>query len=117
VKQEVIAGQFLVPSHPGVLKNVNINGNVLQRYFSHKTSQGCQQLWPACFGEKHVFHNVIYFQFFCQFFEWKIKRINNADLFFTASFDHIYQGCHQFWPWLYKVGDPWWRKILHILSL
>jgi len=56
-----------------------------------------------------ISYNVIYphFQFFyfnegldfCDFFfffEWKIKRINNADLFFTASFDHIYQGCHQF---------------------
>jgi len=21
-------------------------------------------------------------------------------VFFTASFDHIYQGFHQFWPWL-----------------
>ncbi len=27
----------------------------------------------------------------------KIKRINNAGLFFRAFFDHIYQ----FWPWLY----------------
>ena len=32
MKQEVIAGQFHVPSHPGVLKKVNINGNILQRY-------------------------------------------------------------------------------------
>jgi len=28
VKQEVMAGQFHVPSHPGVLKKVNINGNI-----------------------------------------------------------------------------------------
>ncbi len=30
------------PSHPGVLKNVNMNGNILQRYFTHKNFQGCQ---------------------------------------------------------------------------
>jgi len=36
LKQEVIAGQFHVPNHPDVLKKFNINGNVLQRYFSHK---------------------------------------------------------------------------------
>jgi len=29
VKQEVMAGQFHVPSHPGVLKKVYINGNIL----------------------------------------------------------------------------------------
>jgi len=36
VKQKVIAGQFHVPSHPGVLKKINIKGNLLQRYFSLK---------------------------------------------------------------------------------
>ncbi len=36
VEQEVMAGQFHAPSHPGVLKNVNMNGNILQRYFTHK---------------------------------------------------------------------------------
>ncbi len=29
-----MAGQFHAPSHPGVLKNVNMNGNILQRYFT-----------------------------------------------------------------------------------
>ena len=38
--QEVIAKQFHVPSHPGVLKKVNINGNILQRYFTRKNSRG-----------------------------------------------------------------------------
>ncbi len=32
-----MAGQFHAPSHPGVLKNVNMNGNILQRYFIHKS--------------------------------------------------------------------------------
>jgi len=36
MKQEVKAGQFHVPSHPGVLKKVNINGNIIHRYFIHK---------------------------------------------------------------------------------
>jgi len=36
VKQEVMTGQLHVPSHPGVLKKVNINGNILQRYFTRK---------------------------------------------------------------------------------
>jgi len=35
MKQEVIAGQFHVSSHPGVLKKGHINGNILQRYFNH----------------------------------------------------------------------------------
>ncbi len=43
VEQEVMAGQFHAPSHPGVLKkNVNMNGNILQRYFTHKNFEGCQ---------------------------------------------------------------------------
>ncbi len=36
VEQKVMAGQFHAPSHPGVLRNVNMNGNILQRYFTHK---------------------------------------------------------------------------------
>ncbi len=36
VKQEVLAGQWHGPSDPGVLKNVIMNGNILQRYFTHK---------------------------------------------------------------------------------
>ncbi len=35
VEQEVMAERFHAPSHPGVLKNVNMNGNKLQRYFTH----------------------------------------------------------------------------------
>ncbi len=33
VKQEVMAGQFHVPSHPGMIKYANMNGNILLRYF------------------------------------------------------------------------------------
>ncbi len=38
VEQEVMAGQFHAPSHPGVLfkKKKNMNRNILQRYFTHK---------------------------------------------------------------------------------
>ncbi len=36
VEQEVMAGQFHASSHPGVLQNVNMNGNILQRYFTHR---------------------------------------------------------------------------------
>jgi len=36
VKQEAMSGQFHVPSHLDVLKKVNINGNILQRYFTRK---------------------------------------------------------------------------------
>ncbi len=39
VEQEVMAGQFHASSRPGVLKNVNMNVNILQRYFTHKSSQ------------------------------------------------------------------------------
>jgi len=60
VKQEVKAREFHVFffSHPGVLKKVNINRNILQRYFTCKKIWGCQQLWSMCFGEKHLFQNV-----------------------------------------------------------
>ncbi len=36
VKQEAMAGQFHVHNHPGVLKIVNINEYILQKYFTHK---------------------------------------------------------------------------------
>ncbi len=35
VKQEAIAASFHVHNLPGVLKMLNMNGNSLQRYFSH----------------------------------------------------------------------------------
>ncbi len=33
VEQEVMAGQCHAPCHPGVLKNANMKGNILQIYF------------------------------------------------------------------------------------
>ncbi len=36
VKQEAMAGKLHVHNHPGVLKIMNMNGNKLQRYFTHK---------------------------------------------------------------------------------
>ncbi len=36
VEQEVMAGQYHASSHPGVLRNLNMNGDILQRYFAHK---------------------------------------------------------------------------------
>jgi len=51
VKQEVIAGQFHVPSHPDVLKK-NMNGNVLQTYFSHKKNLGVPIIMASVFWRK-----------------------------------------------------------------
>ncbi len=53
---------------------------------------GCQWLWPTWTRESiyftmrppHTHFQLFYFSDrleFCEFFEWKIKRINNADLF------------------------------------
>ncbi len=36
VKQEAMAGLFYVHNHPGLLKIVNMSGNILHRYFTHK---------------------------------------------------------------------------------
>ncbi len=91
VEQKVMAGQFHAPSHPGVLKNVNMNGNILQRYFTHKNSRGGNNCGQHSL-EKNIYFimrfspqfQLFYFNDrleFCEFIEWKIKRINNADLF------------------------------------
>ncbi len=42
VKQEAMAGKCYVHNHPGVLIIVNMNGNILQRYFTHRNFYGCQ---------------------------------------------------------------------------
>jgi len=36
VVSQVMAGRLYVTSPPGVLKKININGNILQRYFTCK---------------------------------------------------------------------------------
>ncbi len=35
LSDQVMAGQGHAPSHPGVLQNANMNGNILQRYLIH----------------------------------------------------------------------------------
>ncbi len=40
VEQEVMAGQFHVHNHPGVLKKKNMKRNIFQRYFIHKNFLG-----------------------------------------------------------------------------
>ncbi len=42
VKQEAMAGYFRVHNHPVVLNILNINGNILQRYFTHTNFLECQ---------------------------------------------------------------------------
>jgi len=67
VKQEVIAGQCHVPSHPGLLKKVNINGNIFQRYFWKKRkSRGTNNCGQCVLEKKHLLLNVIFphFQLF-----------------------------------------------------
>ncbi len=91
VEQEVMAGQFHAPSHPGVLKNLNMNGNILQRYFTHNNSRGANNCGQHSLEKNSYFIMIFspHFQLFyfndrlefCKFFEGKIKRINNADLF------------------------------------
>ncbi len=54
-----MAGQFHAPSHPGVLKNVNMNGNILQIFYSQEFP-GVPKLWPTSIGEKQLFHHEIF---------------------------------------------------------
>ncbi len=91
VEQEVMAGQFHSPSHPGVIKNLNMNGNILQRYLLIRISRGANNCGQHSL-EKNIYvimrfsphFQLFYFSDrleFCDFFKWTIKRINNADLF------------------------------------
>ncbi len=36
VNQKDMAGKFHAHNHPGMIKIVNMNGNILQRYFTFK---------------------------------------------------------------------------------
>ncbi len=45
---------------PWCAKNGNMNGNILQRYFTHKNFYSCQSPSSSCIREKHIFHNVIH---------------------------------------------------------
>ncbi len=42
VKQEAMARYFHVHNPPGVLKVVNMNGNILQRYLTYNNFKGYQ---------------------------------------------------------------------------
>ncbi len=97
-----MAGQFHAPSHPGVLKNLNMNGIYFRDILLTRISRGANNCGQHPL-EKNIYFimrflphfQLFYFNDrleFCKFFEGKLKRINNADLFFTAAFAHIYQG-------------------------
>ncbi len=85
-----MAGQFHAPSHPGVLKKLNMNGNILQNLLI-RISRGANNCGQHSLEKNSYFtmrfsphFQLFYFSDrleFCEFFEWKIKRINNADLF------------------------------------
>ncbi len=86
-----MAGQFHAPSHPGVLKNVNMNGNYFRDILLTRISRGANNCGQHPLEKNSYFimrfsphFQLFYFNDrleFCEFFEGKIKRINNADLF------------------------------------
>ncbi len=91
VEQEVMAGQFHAPSHPGVLNNLNMNGIYFRDILLTRISRGANNCGQHPL-EKNIYFimrfsphfQLFYFNDrleFCKFFEGKIKRINNADLF------------------------------------
>ncbi len=91
VEQEVMAGQFHAPSHPGVLKNLNMNGIYFRDILLTRISRGANNCGqhPLEKSSYVIMRFSPHFQLFyfndrlefCKFFEGKIKRINNADLF------------------------------------
>ncbi len=91
VEQEVMAGQFHAPSHPGVLKNLNTNGIYFRDILLTRISRGANNCGQHSLEKNSYFimrfsphFQLFYFNDrleFCKFFEGKIKRINNADLF------------------------------------
>ncbi len=55
VEQKVMAGQFHAPSHPGVLKKLNMNGNILQRYFTiFILPYSCFTIYTTRTDEQHL---------------------------------------------------------------
>ncbi len=91
MEQEVMAGQFHAPSHPGVLKNLNVNGIYFRDILLTRISRGANNCGQHPFEKNSYFimrfspHFQLYYfndrLEFCKFFEGKIKRINNSDLF------------------------------------
>ncbi len=96
VEQEVMAGQFHVHNHPGVLKKINMSRNILQRYLLIRIYRGANN------GSQHALEKNIYFimwvsphfQFFYFSIFWmKDQKDKWCRFIFTAAFVHIYQGC------------------------
>ncbi len=60
LKQEAMAGKFHVHNHAGVLKIVNMNGNIFQIYILLiRISRGTSNCVQHVFEKKHLFHNDI----------------------------------------------------------
>ncbi len=59
-----MAGQFHAPSHPGVLKNVNMNGNILQRYLLIRISRGANNC-----GQHSLEKNIYFIMRFSPHFQ------------------------------------------------
>ncbi len=124
VEQKVMAGQFHAPSHPGVLKNVNMNGNI-RDILLIRISRGANNCGQHSL-EKNIYFimrfsphfQLFYFNDrleFCEFFEWKIKRINNADLFSQPPLLIFIKGanisgghCMFSTPWMFPL-----HKVIH----
>ncbi len=104
VEQEVMAGQFHAPSHPGVLKKLKWMGIYFRDILLISISRGANNCGQHAL-EKNIYFimrfsphfQLFYFSDrleFCEFFEWKIKRINNADLFSQTPFLTFIKGAN-----------------------
>ncbi len=91
VEQEVMAGLFHAPSHPGVLIFFIWMGKYFRDILLRRISRGANNCGQHSL-EKNIYFimrfsphfQLFYFNArleFCEFFEWKIKRISNADYF------------------------------------
>ncbi len=68
-----MAGQFHAPSHPGVLKNVNMNGNILQRYFT------ISEVKQRSLGVPIIVANI----------HWRKTVISSLDFLPTLNFSQV----------------------------
>ncbi len=62
-------------NHHGVIKIVNMNVNILQRYFTHKNLKGYQYLWPTWIWEKHLLFQWDFPPFSIVLVKWKVIYI------------------------------------------
>ncbi len=120
VEQEVMAGQFHAPSHPGVLKKIKWMGIYFRDILLISISRGANNCGQHAL-EKNIYFimrfsphsQLFYFNDrleFCEFFEWKIKRINNADLFSQTPFLTFIKGAnisggHCIYIYIYKIRE------------